>query len=119
MTFDPTKPVRTTDGCKARILCTDRENERYPLLVLVTGDLGGETAHCYMSNGEYADNKFMPSLVNVPEKGYIFIWRDGKDKARCCYGPFATAEAANRVVHDLGLEEKGHTVLVQEVELPR
>lgn len=36
MTFDPKKPVRTRDGRKARILCTDwKNNSERPILCLI------------------------------------------------------------------------------------
>jgi len=35
--FDPTKPVRQKNGKKARILCTDFNNENYPIVVEVEG----------------------------------------------------------------------------------
>lgn len=33
--FDPTKPVQTRDGRKARIICTDRRDRHFPIVALV------------------------------------------------------------------------------------
>ena len=69
--FDPTKPVQTRSGKKARIICTDRRghNER-PIIALV--DHGGnETVLSYYPDGtlEGDDN----DLVNIPETVTVWI----------------------------------------------
>jgi hypothetical protein len=76
--LDLTKPVQTRDGRPARIVCTDRKRENYPVLALVTNSTGFEevTSHC-------ADGKFYESgkishhdLVNVPPKVVSELYRN-------------------------------------------
>jgi len=41
--LDPTKPVMTRDGRKARILCTDRKDDEYPIIAAFM-NFGEETS---------------------------------------------------------------------------
>lgn len=75
-TFDPTKPVQTRDGRKARIICTDGESgteDKYRIWALVTchyKDYTREYAYPYDSNGRLdieAGNHPL-DLVNVTVK---------------------------------------------------
>ena len=50
MSFDPTKPVRTRDGRKARIICTDREAE-FPIVALISDHSAVESVEAFRSNG--------------------------------------------------------------------
>lgn len=72
MTFDPTKPVQTRNGKKARIICTDvAGGNGYPIIALITESGGVERSIPYSENGCYwADKKGDHSLdlVNVPEE---------------------------------------------------
>lgn len=69
--FDPTLPVQTRDGKKARIICTDRANSR-PIVALVTSSDGKEYPQSYFPSGlahDYPGHSESPSdLVNVPVK---------------------------------------------------
>ena len=71
MTFDPTKPVQTREGWKARILATDINDyggETIAAAITHPGD-GAELLRSYYPNGQYYDGD--PSgldLINVPEK---------------------------------------------------
>src|SRR5574337_1045860 len=52
MSFDVNTPVRTKDGRKARILCTDRKcKSRATMLALVEGTDGVEELHYYYPDG--------------------------------------------------------------------
>ena len=44
--FDPLKPVQTRDGRKARIICTDRKMDGFPILALIPSH-SGHMEHCY------------------------------------------------------------------------
>lgn len=45
--IDWTKPVRTLDGRSARVLCTDRKSDRWPVIVLLSTPGNSEVVlHC-------------------------------------------------------------------------
>lgn len=73
---DLTKPVQTKSGDKVRVLCTDRSGPR-PVIVLKTLPGGWETVQSYFADGRYATAKDVEDLVNVPEKRWVNVWRDG------------------------------------------
>jgi len=65
--FDPTKPVQTRDGRKARIICTDRDFDGYPIIALIRGTQGQEGFETYGIDGKASS--FMEhelDLINVP-----------------------------------------------------
>jgi hypothetical protein len=67
--FDPTKPVQTRDGRKARIICTDRRG-LFPIVALVDS-VKGDTQIClsYNIKGEYAGSlSSSANLVNIVER---------------------------------------------------
>jgi len=68
MTFDPTKPVQTRDGNKARIICSDRLAGQS--VVALIEHCGSEIIAWFYANGRSnSDNIDRPGdLVNVPEK---------------------------------------------------
>lgn len=71
--FDPTRPVQTRDGRKARIICTDVFKARDPdhkILALIAGSIdGNEVAAVYTTSGRFlGDDAQSPAdLVNVPD----------------------------------------------------
>jgi len=67
-TFDPTKPVQTRDGNKARIICSDRLAGQS--VVALIEHCGSEIIAWFYANGRSnSDNIDRPGdLVNVPEK---------------------------------------------------
>lgn len=70
MTFDPTKPVQTRDGCKARVICTDRRSLRYPIVAVVDEGGDSEEIRSYTADGrqfDAASGKRGSDLINVPE----------------------------------------------------
>jgi hypothetical protein len=68
MTFDPTKPVQTRDGRKARIIATDLDAEQN-IVAIVEGPDGKEYVETYCPNGHLVKNKVTVSdLINIPEK---------------------------------------------------
>jgi hypothetical protein len=69
MSFDPTKPVQTRDGCKARIICTDVIG-KYPIIALITNKDGiYETSHSFTAEGKIYLNETHPfDLVNIPKR---------------------------------------------------
>ncbi len=66
--FDPTKPVQTRDGRKARIVCMNADNSRYPIVALVTLD-GQEYPYTYTACGKYRSTNLFPhNLINNQKK---------------------------------------------------
>ncbi len=74
MTFDPTKPVQTRDGRKARIICTDLRHPWYSMAVAIADENGLETISCYSKSGRW-DERYDDenSLVNIPEKRKYWV----------------------------------------------
>jgi hypothetical protein len=68
MTFDPTKPVQTRDGRKARIICTDVDGAK-TIIALVKDSVGDEIPRCYFQDGRYFtyESHSPNDLINVPE----------------------------------------------------
>ena len=68
MTFDPTKPVQTRDGCKARIICTDKGGD-YPIVALVPSTNGKDRIITFNKQGKnttgLSQTKY--DLVNIPD----------------------------------------------------
>lgn len=67
--FDPTKPVQTRDGRKARIICTDVRDDYYPIMALVQG-CTGEYAMSYTGDGSHHHRSHVgdlpDDLINIP-----------------------------------------------------
>ena len=86
--FDPTKPIKTRGGRKARIICTDAWSKGVKHIVaLVSVEPGHESLIFYDQQGKYdAQGREGPNdyrdLVNVPEEthqGFLNIYRiEGK-----------------------------------------
>ncbi len=76
MTFDPTKPVQTRDGRKARIIATDRNGSHYPIIALVSSkNYKEELIVTYLANGSEDDciSQSPLDLVNVPEERELWV----------------------------------------------
>lgn len=69
--FDPTKPVQTRDGRKARIICTDAKlHKDRPIIYLIKGGFGEIWNTCDKDGkAAYPEN----SLVNVPERVVRYV----------------------------------------------
>ena len=69
MTFDPTKPVQTRDGRKARILCTDAKGGQPIVALVTTFDNEAEHVVRFRSDGGCYSRGADPvhDLINVPE----------------------------------------------------
>lgn len=80
MKFDPTKPVQTRDGRKARIVCKDVKCPLgFHILALVERDSGMEEAVWFQSNGRAHRNgtEACNDLINIPEEheGWVSVYR--------------------------------------------
>lgn len=66
--FDPSKPVQTRDGRKARIIAADIFGRPHALVALVNNGKMEETL-TYFTDGRYYSSEDSPlDLVNIPEK---------------------------------------------------
>ena len=103
--FDPTKPVQTRDGRKARIICTDRVwIGGAPLVVLIdTIDGSYQDVECFWSDGRIyssgADSQC--DLFNAPEPQHepVTLWVNAHASGGSgiyTSGPFNTEEYAIR-----------------------
>ena len=81
MKFDPTKPVQTLDGRKARIIATDRKGG-LPIVALVEDATGCEIVFLQRSDGRWGENDVSPhDLVNVPESLSDRFWQHERGMA--------------------------------------
>lgn len=81
--FDPTKPVQTRDGRKARIVCVDVKTSSrfpYPILALITNP-SGEESTAYFTDEGCASKRFdaeerldSRDLINIPVKHKRVFW---------------------------------------------
>lgn len=74
--FDPTKPVETRDGRKARILCADRRDPEYPIVALVeVPEEGEERVLTFSPAGGFVDDcgDHRTDLVNVEPEMVHFV----------------------------------------------
>jgi hypothetical protein len=74
--FDPTKPVQTRDGRKARIVDTNFKGilGQGQIVAIVSEPSGYETLVVYCDDGQmYEDRNDVRNLVNVPEKRGFWV----------------------------------------------
>jgi hypothetical protein len=100
MSFDPTKPVQTKSGKKARIICTDRNLKNYPIVALISehNDTVESFAY-YNAKGEHLLNS-NEDLINIPKRhvhaDLIIAWANG---AKIQYGAYLNG------THELAWED--------------
>jgi len=71
MRFDPTKPIQTRDGRKARILCTDLKGRGLYTLVATILNPDGEFVNTFTNEGSIlygSDSLRNSDLVNIPQR---------------------------------------------------
>ena len=74
MSFDPTKPVQTRDGRKARILATDLIVTSYTLVGAIICSDGEERIYTFLPNGRTNNvDESRTDLINIPEKTVRFV----------------------------------------------
>jgi hypothetical protein len=80
MAFDPTKPVQTRDGRKARIVCADAKGSQ-PIVALVMCD-GVESEGRHSLRGAYHldESECSRDLINIPQKreGWVNVYAEDK-----------------------------------------
>lgn len=75
--FDPTKPVQTRDGRKARIICTDRNYQvgvhRWPIVAIIEGS--SDDVMSYHENGlAHFSGTSGADLINIPAEFEFERW---------------------------------------------
>ena len=102
---NPNRKVVTRDGRSARIICTNRLDENYPVIALVNNE-DSERCHSYTTSGEpykYQNRDCELDLFFAPEKkeGWIKVYYG---QSRCntfvCNRIFATKEEAEKQKND-------------------
>lgn len=98
--FDPTKPVQTRNGCEVRIICTDRAHSTYPIIGLVKGDSGEESALYVRKDGRTYNHSCPLDFINIPEEMWTNVLLGQGEKL------FAKPEVV--VVGYLRVDDAGH-----------
>ncbi len=82
--FDPSKPVQTRDGRKARIIATDRADKSYPIVALIgdDDDISTFTAAGYYYTEGCGSNR--SDLVNIVQKftKWMNVYGDSNEGGR-------------------------------------
>lgn len=97
---NPNQKIVTRTGIPVRIICTNRKNEKYPIVALVQDSNGNyEDTYYYTINGEWSKGAInSPDLLFVPEKkeGWINIYKtpDGVSHPIEIYTSKEVAEAS-------------------------
>lgn len=82
---NPTRPIVTRDGNSVRIICTDRNNKKYPIVALAQ-IYGVEEICSYTEDGMYlSDKQSSRDLFFAPEPktkkvGWMNVCKYGDDK---------------------------------------
>lgn len=81
---NPTRPIVTRDGNLARIICTNRGDENYPIVALVRFE-DGEAVMTYNENGEIDKGPcpydlFFASELKTKKVGWMNVCRYGDSK---------------------------------------
>lgn len=103
---NPTKKVITRDGRSARIICTNRLDETYPVIALVKDEYT-EKCYGYSKFGkiyQYANRDCELDLLFASEKksGWINVYRgNGGHNTFVCNRIFATKEEAKIEKRDI------------------
>lgn len=104
---NPGRKIVTREGRAARILCTDRNYDNYPVVALVQvqlcqGQLREDT-YCYTKDGLYLDHsETSKDLFFALEKktGWINLYKDGDKTVIGNVYPFELEELAKEAMSD-------------------
>jgi len=109
--FDPTKPVQTRDGRKARIICTDRNDADFPIVALVDDGVY-EEPKTYDSEGAYLPNmgESASDLINIPDTKYlnVYLHSTGKSSISVLFNDINQARS-----NAINARENGTNVLLE------
>lgn len=99
---NPYQKIVTRDGRAARILCTDRNFDNYPVVALIQGHRYEDTCG-YTKDGLFLDGtKDRNDLFFAPEKkeGWINLYKDGNKTGIGNVYPFDSEELAKEAMSD-------------------
>ena len=100
---NPNRELITRGGRKVRIICTDRKDADYPIVVLISNEFGnGESTLYYTEEGKfYTDSISYLDLFFAPEKHerYISLYKvNGEYQLGTTLLQKEDAETANRIL---------------------
>lgn len=99
---NPTRPIVTRDGRRVRIICTNRMDNDYPLIVLIRKG-NKEVVDCCTKDGKYIPNQnFNLDLFFAQEKkeGWINLYKDGNKTVIGNVYPLESEELAKEEMSD-------------------
>lgn len=76
--------ICTRDGSKARIVCFDADNDRFPIVALLKGDNDKEYPVSFTKEGRFSDGKADSSkdlfMEGIKKEGWINIYEALKER---------------------------------------
>lgn len=75
---NPARKIVTREGIKARVVCTDRKSESFPIIALVDSGNKAEKVYSFAKNGKFSDGGVHNlDLFFAPEKkeGWVNIFK--------------------------------------------
>lgn len=101
--------VCTRDGSKARIVCFDADNDRFPIVALLKGNNDKEYPVSFTKEGRFSDGKADSSkdlfMEGIKKEGWVNIYEALEEK--CIGAVYNSKEAAMR----MKVNEKGVTYI--------
>lgn len=77
-------PLCTREGFRARIICFDADNDRFPIVALLKGDNGKEYPVSFTKEGRFSDGEADSSkdlfMVGEKKEGWINIYEASKER---------------------------------------
>lgn len=102
-------PLRTREGFRARIVCFDADNDRFPIVALLKSDNGKEYPASFTKEGRFSDGEVDSSndllMEGIKKEGWINIYESLKE--RYIGAVYNSKEAAMR----MKFNEKGITYI--------
>lgn len=92
-------PLCTREGFRARILCFDADNDRFPIVALLKSDNGKEYPASFTKEGRFSDGEAdSPNdllMEGIKKEGWINIYEALKE--RCIGAVYNSKETAMRM----------------------
>lgn len=92
-------PLRTREGFRARIVCFDADNDRFPIVALLKSDNGKEYPASFTKEGRFSDGEVDSSndllMEGIKKEGWINIYEALKE--RCIGAVYNSKDAAMRM----------------------
>lgn len=96
---NPARGIVTREGIKARVVCTDRKSESFPIIALVDSGKKAEKVYSFAKDGKFSDGGVHNlDLFFAPEKkeGWLNIYR-GESGFYLRGNPYKSKEEADEV----------------------